>query len=86
MSVQKNFLTSEVISYTPPKLYTGKKGNDWYIGFKAFDPLAGVLRLKRIKLNHIEKISERRKYAADLITGATSTGFFPTGSFDKIPI
>lgn len=25
MSVQKNFLTSEVISYTPPKLYTGKK-------------------------------------------------------------
>lgn len=38
MSVQKNFLTSEVISYTPPKLYTGKKGNDWYIGFKAFDP------------------------------------------------
>ena len=68
MSVQKNFLTSEVISYTPPKLYTGKKGNDWYIGFKAFDPLAGALRLKRIKLNHIEKISERRKYAADLIT------------------
>lgn len=68
MSVQKNFLTSEVISYTPPKLYTGKKGNDWYIGFKAFDPLAGSLRLKRIKLNHIEKISERRKYAADLIT------------------
>ena len=67
MSVQKNFLTSEVISYTPPKLYTGKKGNDWYIGFKAFDPLAGALRLKRIKLNHIEKISERRKYAADLI-------------------
>lgn len=119
MSVQKNFLTSEVISYTPPKLYTGKKGNDWYIGFKAFDPLAGALRLKRIKLNHIEKISERRKYAADLITrlhnqlrigwnpwisqngnskglslfptfaidtGATSTGFFPTGSFGKIPI
>ena len=30
--------------------------------------MAGALRLKRIKLNHIEKISERRKYAADLIT------------------
>ena len=68
MSAHKNSMMSEVISYTPPKLYTGKTGKDWYIGFKAFDPVVGDLRLKRIKLNHIEKISDRRKYAADLIT------------------
>lgn len=67
MSVQKKILTSEVISYTPPKLYTGKTGNDWYVGFYAFCPIAGKLKIKRIKINHIPKISDRRKYAADLI-------------------
>ena len=25
----------EIVSYTPPQLYTGK---EWYIGFMAFDP------------------------------------------------
>ena len=50
MSVQKNFLTSEVISYTPPKLYTGKTGNDWYVGFYAFCPIAGKLKIKRINI------------------------------------
>ena len=67
MSVQRKILTSEVISYTPPKLYTGKTGNDWYVGFYAFCPIAGKLKIKRIKINHIPKISDRRKYAADLI-------------------
>ena len=67
MSTQKNFMMSEVISYTPPKLYTGKTGKDWYIGFYAFDPISGSLKLKRIKINHINKISDRRKYASDLI-------------------
>lgn len=67
MSVQKNSLISEAISYTPPKLYTGKTGNDWYVGFYAFCPIAGKLKIKRIKINHIPKISDRRKYAADLI-------------------
>lgn len=55
---------SSILQYTPPKLYTGK---DWYVGFYAFDPLIGRLHRKRIKINFIEKKSERRRYANGLI-------------------
>lgn len=54
----------EIKQYTPPKLYTGK---EWYVGFMAFDPVKGTMRRKRIKLNFIDKIGERRKYADGLI-------------------
>lgn len=54
----------EIKKYTPPKLHTGK---EWYISFYAFDPVQGKLRRKRIKVNYIRPISERRKYAKDLI-------------------
>lgn len=54
----------EIKFYTPPKLYTGK---EWYIGFKAFDPASNDMRRKKIKLNFIEKIGERRKYSDGLI-------------------
>ncbi len=68
MSIRKkNQQLESIIGYTPPKLYTGKNGKDWYIGFYAFDPELNKMRLKRIKINHVEKISERRKYASDLI-------------------
>lgn len=55
-----NTTIGDVIGYTYPKLQTGK---DWYIIFKAFDPAQGIMRRKRIKLNHIEKVTERRRYA-----------------------
>lgn len=54
----------EVISYTPPQLYTGK---EWFVGFMAFDPAQGKLHRKKIKLNRISGITVRRKYANDLI-------------------
>lgn len=54
----------ELKSYTFPKLHTGK---DWYIDFYAFNPATGTMRRKKIKLNHIEKIVQRRKYADGLI-------------------
>ena len=60
----KNSSTKEVISYTYPKLHTGK---EWYVDFYAWDPVLGNLRRKKIKLNHIEKITDRRKFAAGLI-------------------
>lgn len=60
---KKNIL-GEVISFTYPKLYTGK---EWYVGFYAFDPAHGKMRRKRIKINFIEKIGERRKYADGLM-------------------
>ena len=54
----------EIVSYTIPKLYTGKC---WYIGFNAFDPATGKMRQHRIKLNHIEKVADRKKYASGLM-------------------
>lgn len=55
----------EIVSYTPPQLYTGK---EWYIGFMAFDPAIGKLHRKRIKLNYIPGgVCAKRKYAQDLI-------------------
>ena len=61
---QKNSELQDIISYTLPKLYTGK---EWYIGFYAFNPVEGKMKIKRIKLNYITKVTERRKYAADLM-------------------
>lgn len=52
----------EIQGYTPPVLHTGK---DWYIDFYAFNPAYGEMRRKKIKLNFIEKVTERRKYAKD---------------------
>lgn len=50
----------DILGYTYPRLQTGK---DWYVIFKAFDPAQGIMRRKRIKLNHIEKVTDRRRYA-----------------------
>lgn len=52
----------EIQGYTPPVLHTGK---EWYIDFYAFNPVHGEMRRKKIKLNFIKKITERRKYAKD---------------------
>ena len=59
---------SEVVYFTFPKLYTGK---EWYIGFMAYDPAQKKMRRKRIKINHIEKKSDRKKYARGLIERLT---------------
>lgn len=60
----ENASIKEIIGYSYPKLYTGK---EWYIGFYAFDPASGQMRRKKIKLNHIEKVTERKKFASGLI-------------------
>lgn len=59
---QKSLLP--ILSYTPPRLYTGK---EWYVGFYAYDPAQNKMRRKKIKLNFIHKVVERRKYASALI-------------------
>lgn len=53
-----------ILSYTPPRLYTGK---EWYVGFYAYDPSQNKMRRKKIKLNFIHKVAERRRYAMALI-------------------
>lgn len=55
---------SFILSYTPPRLYTGV---EWYVGFYAFDPARNGMRRKKIKINFIEKIADRRRYAQGLI-------------------
>lgn len=58
----------EIISYSYPKLYKGKSSNsDWYVGFYAFDPAVGKKRLKRIKINHIQGVTDRKRYASALM-------------------
>lgn len=49
-----------------PTLSTGK--SYWYISFYAFDPAAGQMRRKRIRISpKFKKVSERRQYANDLL-------------------
>ena len=63
-SANKQSSILEIVSYTIPNLYTGQC---WYVGYYAYDPAQGKMRRQRIKLNHIERISDRRKYASGLI-------------------
>ncbi|MCD8176700.1 MAG: site-specific integrase [Tannerellaceae bacterium] len=62
---KKNSDFQFVVSYMMPRLHTGK---EWYVSFKAYDPVLKEMRLKRIKINHIEKKNARKMYAADLIS------------------
>ncbi len=50
----------DIIGYTYPKLQTGK---EWYVIFRSLDPASGTMKRKRIKLNHIQSLRERRRYA-----------------------
>lgn len=62
---RKNFSAkSEVLSFTYPKLHTGKS---WYVDFTSFDPAIGAMKRKKYMLDSIEKNSERRKRATELI-------------------
>jgi len=63
-SSKKSSGLKEAVSYTYPKLYSGK---EWYIGFYAFDPVLGKMRRKRIKVNHVTRVGDRRRYADGLI-------------------
>lgn len=64
-SRRKTASLASVISYTVPKLHTGKT---WYIDFMAFDPVEQKMKRKKYMLNGIDKISERRSYAIEVIT------------------
>ena len=55
---------ADIVSYTPPKLHTGKS---WYVDFNSYDPAEERMKRKKYMLNTIEKLSDRRKYANELI-------------------
>ena len=60
---------NSIIPYTLPKLHTGK---NWYIDFKAYDPLEQKMKRKKYMLDSIAKISDRKKRGAEIIANATS--------------
>lgn len=59
---------SEVLKFTYPKLHTGSK---WYVDFYAYDPATDTMRRKKYHLDNIEKITERRKRANEMIESLT---------------
>lgn len=59
----------EVLTYTLPKLHTGK---NWYVDFLCFDPLDGKMRRKKYMLDAIPKLSDRKKRAAEIITNCSN--------------
>ncbi|MBQ7941688.1 MAG: site-specific integrase [Muribaculaceae bacterium] len=68
----------EIKQFTFPKLRENKEA--WYIEFYAYDPLFKKMRRKRIKINRIKSIKERRKYAHSIIQRLTQqliTGWNP---------
>ena len=66
--VSKKSSLKEVLYYTLPKLHTGKY---WYVDFCCLDPATKEMKRKKYMLNNIEKITERRKMAAEIIANVT---------------
>ena len=60
---RKGSSINNIVDYTLPKLHTGK---NWYIDFTCFDPADGKMRRKKYMLDSIEKISDRKKRAAEI--------------------
>lgn len=54
-----------VLAFTPPKLHSGKK---WFVDFLAYDPVAGKMRRKKYHLDGIQKVSDRKRHGAELIS------------------
>jgi integrase len=48
------------LDYVPAEL---RENKEWYIEFYAKDPSSGTLKRKRVKVNRVKSVSERRRYA-----------------------
>ena len=57
--------TGRLADYIPAKLTEGKK--EWYVSYYATDPYCGILKRKKIKINRIRGMAEKRRYARHLI-------------------
>ena len=67
--LRKGAPLSDIPSYTLPKLHTGKT---WYVDFMCYDPAEQKMKRKKYMLDGIDKVTERRKRAADIIASVTS--------------
>lgn len=61
---KNTFLRAVVFQHTPPVL---REHKEWYIEFYVFDPALNTMRRKRMKINRINPISKRRKYAKEVM-------------------
>lgn len=68
LSKRKGASIDNIIGYTLPKLHTKK---NWYVDFKAYDPIEQKMKRKKYMLDGIEKVSERKKRATEVITNLT---------------
>lgn len=66
---RKGASVDDIIGYTLPKLHCGK---NWYIDFKAYDPLEQKMKRKKYMLDGIDKITERKKRATETIANLTN--------------
>ncbi|TCO88185.1 integrase-like protein [Bacteroides heparinolyticus] len=57
-----------VVTYTLPKLHTGK---NWYVDFQCLDPVDGRMKRKKYMLDSINKVSDKKKRAAEIIANTT---------------
>lgn len=69
ISKRKGASVDAIIGYTLPTLHIGK---NWYIDFKAYDPLEKKMKRKKYMLDSIDKITERRKRATEAIVTLTN--------------
>lgn len=66
MSRQQNNPSNQLSGLKQYDIPVLRQGKESYISFNAFDPAAGKMRRKKIKVNHIKK-SERKRYCSALI-------------------
>lgn len=66
---RKSESIGNILTYTLPKLHTGK---NWYIDFKSYDPLEQKMKRKKYMLDGIDKVTERKRRAAEIITTLTN--------------
>jgi len=53
-----------LLNFKPAQLYVGK---EWFVAYYVINPATQKLDRKKIKLNRIDSIPERRKYANHII-------------------
>ena len=65
---RKGASLQNVINYTHPKL---RQGKEWYLDLKCYDPLERNMKRKKYMLDKIDKLTDRKKRATEIITNIT---------------
>lgn len=63
--MSKNQKTNFSSQFIPAQLYTSPQ--DWFVYYSCLDPATNKLKRKKVKINRIKKLAERKRYARWLI-------------------